>query len=255
MDAPNASSHVDVPPTPKRKPQPVGWMDLPGKDQLFILALCRLSEPLSNTCLLPYIYYLVKSIVSPSGETPTSAEADQISKLSGILVASFPLAQFATSMLWARVADSKGRRFVILIGLLVSALSNLAFGFSRSFWTLMFWRTLAGLANGNVGVMRTMTAEIVKERKYQTKAFLLLPLVFNSGMVAGLALGGCLADPVVNLAWLFGPNGFFNLGGYPDGVQWALAYPYALPAMFNVTLLGSSFALALFGLKETLAGR
>jgi MFS family permease len=255
MDAPNASSYVDASPTPKRKPQPVGWMDLPGKDQLFILALCRLSEPLSNTCLLPYIYYLVKSIVSPSGDTPTSSEADQISKLSGILVASFPLAQFATSMLWARVADSKGRRFVILIGLLVSALSNLAFGFSRSFWALMFWRTLAGLANGNVGVMRTMTAEIVKERKYQTKAFLLLPLVFNSGMVAGLALGGCLADPEVNLAWLFGPSGLFNLGGYSDGVQWALAYPYALPAMFNVTLLGSSFALALFGLKETLAGR
>src|ERR1700712_5776431 len=99
MDAPNASSHVDVPPTPKRKPQPVGWMDLPGKDQLFILALCRLSEPLSNTCLLPYIYYLIKSIVATPGNDPSKLEADQISKLSGILVAVFPLAQFFTSML------------------------------------------------------------------------------------------------------------------------------------------------------------
>jgi MFS family permease len=156
-------------------------------------------------------------------------------------------------MLWARLADSHGRRPIIVGALVVSAISNLAFGFSRSFGALMFWRTLAGIANGNVGVMRTMTAEIVKERKYQTKAFLLLPLVFNSGMVAGLAFGGCLADPVINLPWLFGPNGIFNIGRSPDGVEWTLLYPYALPAMLNASMLGLSLALAFFGLKESLA--
>jgi predicted MFS family arabinose efflux permease len=254
-----ANIEEDIPPPPrpqrKGKPLPVRWMDLPNKDQLFILALCRLSEPLSNTCLLPYIYYLIKSIVATSGNDPTKPETDQISKLSGILVAVFPLAQFFTSMLWARQADTRGRRFVILAGLLGSAISNLAFGFSRSFWALMFWRTLAGISNGNVGVMRTMTAEIVKERKYQTRAFLLLPLIFNAGMVAGLALGGCLADPAVNLPWLFGPTGIFNLWNFEKGVQWAVDYPYALPAMFNVSLLITGLLLAVLGLKETLAGR
>jgi predicted MFS family arabinose efflux permease len=244
-----------APPQRKGKPAPVRWMDLPNKDQLFILALCRLSEPLSNTCLLPYIYYLIRSIVATSGNNPSKSEANQISKLSGILVAVFPLAQFFTSMLWARQADTRGRRFVILAGLLGSTISNLAFGFSRSFWALMFWRALAGISNGNVGVMRTMTAEIVKERKYQTRAFLLLPLIFNAGMVAGLALGGCLADPAVNLPWLFGPNGLFNLWSFEKGVQWAVDYPYALPAVFNVSLLIAGLALAVLGLKETLDGR
>lgn len=243
------------PPRKNVKPPPVRWMDLPNKDQLFILGLCRLSEPLSNTCLLPYIYYLIKSIVAKSGSNPTKSEADQISKLSGILVAVFPLAQFLTSMLWARQADARGRRFVILTGLFGSAISNLAFGFSRSFWALMFWRTLAGIANGNVGVVRTMTAEIVKERKYQTRAFLLFPLIFNAGMVAGLALGGCLADPAINLPWLFGPNGLFNIWNHEQGVQWTVNYPYALPALFNVSLLIAGLLLAVLGLKETLAGR
>jgi MFS family permease len=158
-------------------------------------------------------------------------------------------------MLWARIADTRGRRFCILFGLLVSALSNLAFGFSKSFWTLMFWRTLAGVANGNVGVMRTMTAEIVKTRKYQTKAFLLLPLVFNSGMVFGLALGGLLADPVSNMSWFFGVHGLFNFGRNPQGVEWTLKYPYALPAIFNFTVLGLCLILAVLGLRETLSGR
>jgi MFS family permease len=191
-------------------------MSLPNKSQLF-LALCRFSEPLLNTCLLSYIYYLVISTIQNRDE---DSAAPEISRLSGLLVAAFPLAQFATSMLWGRLSDIYCRKFIIIIGSLVSVIANMAFGFSRSVEALFFWRILARLGNGNTGVMRTMTAEIVKERKYQTRAFLILSLVFNSGMVAGLALGGCLADPVVNMAWLFGPNGLFNVNKSNGGVAW-----------------------------------
>lgn len=245
----------DIPPA-SRKPQKenIPWLSLPNKDQLLILGLCRLSEPLSNTCLLPYIYYLMKSIIAPDSESPDEEQHRKISELSGILVAVFPLAQLATSMLWAKWADNFGRRPVIVWALLVSAIANLGFGFSRSFWGLMFWRTLAGLSNGNVGVMRTVTAEVVKERKFQTKAFLLLPLIFNAGMVFGLAIGGWLADPITSMAWLFGAKGLFNFSGNAQGAAFAVAFPYALPALFNFLCLISSFALAVLGLKESLDG-
>ncbi|OTA56688.1 MFS general substrate transporter [Hypoxylon sp. EC38] len=241
----------------------VRWRDLPNKDQLFILSLCRLSEPLSNVCLLPYIFYLVRSVLPPPSSTSgddqsseaTDAAAARISEFSGLLVAAFPLAQFVVSLPWGRLSDKHGRRLSIVGGLAISVLANIGFGFSRSFGTLLFWRILAGLANGNVGIMRTVTAEIVRDRKYQTKAFLLLPLVFNAGMVASLALGGCLAEPVVNLAWLFGPQGVLNTSGNPDGVTWALEYPYALPALLNAALLGVSLILAVAGLRETLPGK
>ncbi|KIW06155.1 uncharacterized protein PV09_03317 [Verruconis gallopava] len=232
----------------------IPWLSLPKKDQLFILGLCRLSEPLSNTCLLPYIYFLMKSIVVPNQDSPNEDQHKQIAQLSGILVAIFPLAQLATSMLWARWADKYGRRPVIVGALLVSAVSNLGFGFSRSFGSLMLWRLLAGIFNGNVGVMRTVTAEIVKERKFQTKAFLLLPLIFNAGMVFGLAIGGWLADPTTNMAWAFGRNGILNFSGNPDGAPFALAFPFALPAIFNFFLLTISLLMAFCGLRETLEG-
>ena len=238
-------------PRTQSKQSPVRWLDIPNKDQLFILALCRLSEPLSNTCLLPYMYYLIKSITSSDSQSLNAGEESRISKLSGVLVAAFPLAQFATSILWGRLSDSYGRKSIILLGLFVSAFSNLAFGLSRTFGALLFWRTLSGLANGNVVVMRTMTAEIVKE-KYQTRAFLLLPLIFNSGMVAALALGGCLADPVINIPWLFGPQGLFNFNSNLGGVAWVIRYPYALPALFNATLLGLSLIVAVLYLRESL---
>jgi MFS family permease len=61
-------------------------------------------------------------------------------------------------MLWGRIADSRfaGRKTVIMIGLSGTAVSCLGFGFATSFWQALFFRTLGGITNGNVGVMRTM---------------------------------------------------------------------------------------------------
>jgi MFS family permease len=190
---------------------------------------------------------------------PTSSSDDddaaRISEYSGLLVAAFPLAQCLVSLPWGRLSDKRGRRYSIIGGLFVSTIANIGFGLSRTFGALLCWRIVAGLANGNVSIMRTVTAEMVRERKYQTKAFLLLPLVFNSGMVLSLALGGCLAEPVVNLPALFGPHGVFNLAGNPDGVGWALQYPYALPALLNAFFLATALILAILGLSETLPGK
>ena len=239
----------DVPVAEKDgRPQSITWLSLPHKSQLFILAMCRLSEPLSNTCLLPYLYYLMRSLQSSSstsGETSCTA---------GFLVALFALSQFATSMPWARLADRWGRKQVIVIGLVGSIVSNLGFGFAKSIPALMFWRLVAGVANGNIGVMRTMTAEIVKEKKYQSRAFLLLPLIFNLGNTIGLAMGGALADPVANIPSLFGPQGSFNWLQSPEGVHWMRIYPFALPTIVNAIALGFSLLLAIGGLKETLPG-
>ncbi|MCJ1479540.1 hypothetical protein MMC13_008226 [Lambiella insularis] len=226
--------------------RPVTWLSLPHKSQLMILAMCRLSEPLSNTCLLPYLYYLMRSL------QPSSSSSAETSRMAGLVVALFALSQFATSMPWAWGADRWGRKWVIVIGLVGSIVSNLGFGFARSIPALMLWRFIAGVANGNIGVMRTMTAEIVKEKKYQSRAFLLLPLIFNLGNTIGLALGGFLADPVVNVPRLFGPHGLLNFLDAPEGVAWMREYPFALPTIVNASALFFSLLLALGGLRETL---
>ncbi|KAF2278885.1 MFS general substrate transporter [Westerdykella ornata] len=238
-----------VPTVPVHVEEEASWRNLPHKKQLLLLALCRLSTPLSNACLLPYLYYLVRSIMS---EPDHPSAPQEISRLTGLLVAAYPLGQMATSMLWGSVSDAYGRKPAILVGLTISVVANFSFGFSRSIGMLLFWRILAGMANGILGVMRTMTAEIVKDRKYRSRAFLAPPVIFNSGRVAALAIGGCLADPVKNLPRLFGPTGIFNVSRNAQGVAWALKYPYALPALFNGTVLAVCLILAALWLKETL---
>ena len=142
------------------KAGPVQWRDLPNKGQLAILTLARLSEPLTQTSLQAYMFYQLKSFDEALPDSTIAAQA-------GILQGSFTGAQFLTAILWGRAADADwgGRKKVLLVGLFGTCVSCVGFGFSRSFAQAVFFRVLGGVLNGNVGVMRTMISEIIKEKK------------------------------------------------------------------------------------------
>jgi MFS family permease len=232
----------------KEKPRQIAWSELPKKGQLAILTLARLSEPLTQQGLQSYMFYQLKSFTLPNGEPPSDST---VAKQAGVLAAAFTGAQFLTAIMWGRLADSEafGRKRVILIGLLGTAIGSLGFGFSKSFAAAVFWRCLGGMLNGNIGVMRTMISEIVREKKYQSRAFLLMPMTFNIGVIVGPLLGGWLADPVSSYPGIFGPGG--SVGG-EKGVRWLMRFPYALPNVINACFLVGSAMGILFGLEETL---
>ena len=188
LDQDEAPLTSPSPSPPKNKAGPVAWRDLPNKSQLAILTLARLSEPLTQTSLQAYMFYQLKSF-NPS--LPTSS----ISAQAGMMQGSFTAAQFVTAILWGRLADTErvGRKRVLLIGLAGTGFSCLGFGFSGTFWQAMVCRTLGGALNGNVGVMRTMISEIIKEKRFQSRAFLLLPMCFNIGTF-GQTMLDCFAD-------------------------------------------------------------
>jgi MFS family permease len=232
----------------KGQARQIAWSELPKKGQLAILTLARLSEPLTQQGLQSYMFYQLKSFTLPNGEPPSDST---VAKQAGVLAAAFTGAQFLTAIMWGRLADSEafGRKRVILIGLLGTAIGSLGFGFSKSFAAAVFWRCLGGMLNGNIGVMRTMISEIVREKKYQSRAFLLMPMTFNIGVIVGPLLGGWLADPVSSYPGTFGPGG--SLGG-EGGVRWLMKFPYALPNVVNACFLFGSALGILFGLEETL---
>lgn len=245
--------HIAESPTAPRE-APVTWRSLPQKGQLAILTLARLSEPLTQTSLQAYMFYQLKSF------DPSLPDAT-ISAQTGILQGSFTAAQFVTAMLWGRVADSDrvGRKRVLLVGLFGTCLSCVGFGFSKNFVQAAVFRTLGGALNGNVGVMRTMISEIIREKKYvyvpfpqlcladafryQSRAFLLLPMCFNIGVIIGPILGGLLADPVGSYPKIFGSH---SLIGGEHGVWWMRHWPYALPNLASaVFILISALGLSL----------
>ncbi|KZF26176.1 MFS general substrate transporter [Xylona heveae TC161] len=229
------------------KPGPVTWASLPRKGQLLLLVLARMSEPLAQNSLAAYVFYQLRSFDPSLPDSTISSQA-------GILQGSFAAAQFLTAVLWGRVSDADwgGRKRVLLIGLFGTTLASIGFGFSKSFASAITFRILGGVLNGNVGVLRTMISEIIKEKKYQSRAFLLLPMCFNIGVIIGPIIGGCLADPVEAYPHIFGPNSI--LGG-KSGVRWMMKWPYALPNLISAIFLFISAFAVFLGLEETLESR
>lgn len=194
------------------------YWTLPRKDQIGLLVLCRLTEPLTFTSIAPYLYYMVRDFGYTSPST--------ISALVTLVISSFALGQALTGVFWGRFSDKYGRKPALLLGLLGTALSTVIFGLSRNIYLALFGRLLAGMLNGNVGVMRTMIAEIIGDKKeHQTRAFTILPITFNIGTVIGPMAGGLLADPAKSYPSWFGNSDFLK------------RYPYILPNLFPIPLL------------------
>jgi hypothetical protein len=82
---------------------------------------------------------------------------------------------------------------------------------------LLISRGLLGFLNGNVGIIRTMVAEMVPEKELQPRAFSIMPLVWTIGSIFGPAFGGALAKPVEKNPRLFG------------NIEFLRKYPFALP--------------------------
>jgi len=153
------------------KEAPVTWSSLPRKDQLAMLVLARLSEPLTMSSLRSYMYFQLKSFDPSLPDSTLSFQA-------GCLASAFTFAQFLTAVWWGRASDSEwfGRKRVLMMGLFGTGISSIGFGFSTNFAMALVFRFLGGALNGNVGVMRTMVTETIKEKKYQSRAFMLLPM-------------------------------------------------------------------------------
>jgi MFS family permease len=106
-----------------------------------------------------YIFYQLKSFDTTLPDSTIATQA-------GIIQGAFAAAQLCTAMLWGQMSDRKGRKNVILLGLAGATLSCIGFGFSTTFYQALLFRSLGGALNGNVGVMRTMVSEIIKEKKW-----------------------------------------------------------------------------------------
>lgn len=159
----------------------VSWRDLPNKKQLAILAIARLSEPLSQSSLQAYMFYQLQWF-DPS--LPVSS----ISFQAGVLQASFTGAQFLTAMLWGRIADSEwsGRKRVLLVGAVGTCVSCLGVGFSTSLLSAALFRTFGGAMNGNLGVLRTMISETINEKKSVRQSSSVCELTAAPGSSRGL---------------------------------------------------------------------
>ncbi|KAF7597114.1 hypothetical protein BBP40_010588 [Aspergillus hancockii] len=166
---------------------------------------------------------------------------NEVAKWVGISSAITSISQGAMAVSWGTASDYVGRKPIVLLGLTCTMITSLLFGFSQTLAMLVVTRALLGLMNGNVGIIRTMVAEMVPEKELQPRAFSVMPLVWTIGTIFGPAFGGALAHPAEKHPEIFGDSVFLK------------KYPFVLPNIASAFLFIIGITTGFLFLHETLA--
>jgi MFS family permease len=162
----------------------------------------------------------------------------KIGYYAGFLAATFSLSQFVTGLGWGYLSDRYGRRPILLVGLLSNAVTMACFGLSKSYLWAIAMRVFAGLLNGNMGIAKSILADIT-DSSTRPFAFSLLGLMWGLGLITGPILGGFLSDPAKNIPSIFGNIEFFK------------TFRYFLPCFACSCFSGLAFISGIFMLPET----
>ncbi|KAJ7760704.1 member of major facilitator superfamily multidrug-resistance, DHA1 sub-family [Mycena maculata] len=212
-----------------RKPTPL------PRFQLFIVLFLQLAEPLTSQVIYPFAPQLIRDIGIINGDET------KVAHYVGIMQSLFFFTQALTVLHYARLSDRIGRKPVILVGLLGLSISMFFFGLSRTFWGLVLSRSLNGALNGNIGVIKSMMAEMTDSTNI-AQAYAYMPIAWSTGGVLGPIIGGSLARPAERFPSIFGKSIFLR------------AYPYFLPCAVPATYSIVAWIVTLLFLKETAVG-
>ncbi|CCA77962.1 related to E.coli tetracycline resistance protein TCR1 [Serendipita indica DSM 11827] len=192
-----------------------------------VLSIMMLGEFLSANVSSPWVLFMVQSF-------HISDDDAEVGYWTGVLCSMFFITQFATSLLWATVAEKHGRRTVLIVSLLGMAITCTLFGTSRSYSEAIVIRLLQGVFGGAVGVGRGSVASVT-DLTNEGRAYAIMGFAWGLGGVAGAIVGGLFESPAKNWPQFFGH------------VQLFIDYPYLLPCAVasSVTLLGAFLALFL----------
>ncbi|KAK1146963.1 hypothetical protein N8T08_002290 [Aspergillus melleus] len=182
--------------------------------------------------IFPYVYQMVESFHVTDND-------QKIALYAGMITSAFTFAEFSAGMFWGRMSDKIGRKPVLVMGLIGTAISMIVFGFAPNLPTAMVARALGGLLNGNIGVLQTTVAEIVTVKEHQPRAYSIMPFVWCLGSIIGPAMGGALAQPCDNYPWLFQRGTIFD------------SFPFLLPNVVCVVILVFGVVVGLLFLEET----
>lgn len=110
----------------------------------------------------------------------------------GLLASSFSFMQFIFAPIWGRISDRVGRRPIIIMSLMGSALSLFVFGMAKSLGVLLISRACAGTFAANIPTAQAYIADITTQDD-RAKGMGLIGAAFGLGFIFGPSIGGLLS--------------------------------------------------------------
>lgn len=110
----------------------------------------------------------------------------------GWLVGIFSLVQFIMAPIIGKISDRVGRKPVLLLSVICTAVGFWIMGAATALWMLFLARIIAGASGGNISTAQACIADITPADQ-RSKSMGLLGAAFGLGFVLGPALGGMLS--------------------------------------------------------------
>lgn len=154
--------------------------------------------------------------------------------LLGLLIGTYPVAQFFGAPILGALADRHGRKKLLLVSLFGTLLGYVVFAIgimTQNVWLLFGARALDGFTGGNISIVYSAIADI-SDAKSKARNFGLVGMAFGVGFVIGPYIGGKLADPNI-MSW----------------------FSFSTPFWFAAALTAFNLVLVLFRVRETLQQR
>ncbi len=146
------------------------------------------------TIIMPVIPFLVQPYTSSPGE-----QAIVVTLLTSV----YALCVFFAAPVLGALSDKYGRRPLLLVCLLGSAIGYVVFGIGGALWILFAGRIIEGITGGSIGTIFAYFADIIPPEQ-RTKYFGWVSAVVGVGTVIGPTLGGLLAKFGYSVPLYFG---------------------------------------------------
>lgn len=155
-----------------------------NKQFLFILFTGFLSV-LGIGLIIPVMPFIVGKYVDPT-------KLNQIAWYVGLLTSLYSFCQFFAAPVLGALSDKYGRRPILLLCLLGSAIGYLMFGIGGSLTVLFIGRTIDGLTGGDISTVMAYIADVTKPQE-RGKYFGVVGATVGLGFILGPSIGGLVS--------------------------------------------------------------
>jgi MFS transporter, DHA1 family, tetracycline resistance protein len=114
-----------------------------------------------------------------------------------LLTAIYAAAQFFSAPALGKISDRLGRRPVLLVCILGSAIGYFIFGLGGALWVLLLARLIDGITGGNISTAAAYIIDLSKPEE-RAKNMTLIGMAYGLGFILGPAIGGALGQVSLN---------------------------------------------------------